>query len=188
MLENKLPKVDFNNLGAELQKIKTAADFFGPDGLMKRMIKTSLEALLEAEMQQHLGYEKYSTEGHNTGNSRNGKTTKNVRGVVGEFELEVPRDRNASFKPTTVPKYHKDVGLLDKQIISMYAKGMTTRDIGDHLELAYGIDVSPTFISNATEKIMGIAREWQARPLAKIYAVIYFDAIYYYVRENGKIV
>lgn len=188
MVEKKLAKVDFNNLSEEMKKIKTQADFFGPDGLMKRMIKTTLETLLEVEMQQHLGYEKHAIEGHNTGNSRNGKTTKQIRSVAGELDVTVPRDRNSTFEPVAVPKHQKDIGILDQHIISMYAKGMTTRDISTHLEMVYGIEVSATFISDVTEKVMTIAREWQGRPLSSVYCIIYFDAIYYHVRENGKIV
>ena len=188
MLDKKLAKVEFDNLNLELQKIKSAADFFGPNGLMKRMMKTALETLLESEMSEHLGYEKSATEGHNTGNSRNGRTSKKVRSLVGEVELEIPRDRNASFEPLIIPKHQKNVGVLDQQIISMYAKGMTTRDISTHLETIYGLEVSPTFISTTTEKVMEAAKEWQARALASIYAIIYFDAIHYHVRENGKVV
>lgn len=188
MMEDKLKPVDFNNMSVELQKVKTAADFFGPDGLMKRMMKSTLELLLSAELEEHLGYKKHEIKGHNSGNSRNGTTPKKVRSVAGDIEIECPRDRKASFAPVIVPKHEKDFGVLDQHIISMYAKGMTTRDISTHLEEIYGVDVSPTFISNTTEKIMDAAREWQSRPLSPIYTIAFFDAIFYHVRENGKVV
>jgi putative transposase len=188
MKEKQLAPVDFNNLDAELKKIKTQADFFGPEGLMKRMIKTSLEALLSAEMEDHLGYAKHSISGRNTGNSRNGTTKKTVRSATGEIEVVSPRDRNSTFEPQVVQKHQKTLGLLDHHIISMYAKGMTTRDISSHLAAIYGVDVSPAFITTATEKVMAAAHEWQLRPLSAVYPIVFFDAIHYNVREGGKVI
>jgi len=171
----------------EIGKCKTIEDMTGKNGLLKRMLKEMTEQILEAEMTDHLGYPKHSSEGKNTGNSRNGKTVKSVRSAYGDIEIETPRDRNGDFTPSIVKKRQTDISDFDSKIISMYAKGMTVRDIQDHLLDQYGVELSPTTISNITEKVIAVAAEWQARPLDSVYAILFFDAIYYKVRENGKV-
>lgn len=178
---------DFD-LKAELEKCKTADDLTGKNGLLQRLIGGMLEQLLQSEMDEHLGYEKHSSVGDLSGNSRNGKTKKTLRSNYGLIEVEVPRDRNGEFEPTAVKKHQRSISSFDEKIISMYAKGMTVRDIQSHVEELYGADLSPALISNITEKVMELATEWQSRPLQKVYAIIFFDAIHYKVRENGKIV
>lgn len=157
-----------------------------PDGLIKQLMKAAVESMLEGEMEEHLGYAKHA--GKNLGNSRNGKTSKTVRTNAGDVELDIPRDRESTFEPQVVKKHQRDISDFDEQIISMYARGMTTRDIQNHVLELYGTEISPTLVSIITDKVMGIATEWQNRPLESIYVAIFFDAIHYKVRENGKVV
>jgi putative transposase len=173
---------------AELAKCKTADDLTGKNGLVQRLVGNMLEKLLQNEMDEYLGYEKHSPSGHHSGNSRNGKTKKTLRSNYGSVELEVPRDRNGDFEPIVVKKHQRTISSFDDKIISMYAKGMSTRDIQSHIQELYGTELSPTMISNITEKVMEIAIEWQARPLQAVYPIIFFDAIHYKVKENGKVV
>jgi transposase-like protein len=176
------------NYEEELKKCKTLADVMGPDGIVKKMLKGVIENMLQAELDQHIGHAKHAKKEGGFGNSRNGCSEKNVRSSVGEIELTVPRDRNGSFEPQVVKKYQKDVGEFDEKIISMYAKGMTTRDIQEHVKDIYGADISPAMVSMIADKVEGLLIEWQNRVLASVYAVVYFDAIHYKIRENGKIV
>lgn len=172
---------------SEVKNCKTMKDLMRPEGLMAQLKKQLIEGVLAEELNEHLGYEKYEVLGKNSGNSRNGYSPKTVRSTDGEIDLEIPRDRNGSFEPQFVKKHQKDVSELDGKIISMYGRGMTVRDIQAHLKEIYSIEISPSFISAATDKIIGIAREWQARPLSEIYAITYFDAIHYKVQDNGQI-
>jgi putative transposase len=178
---------DFD-LKTELSKCKSMDDLKGKNGLFQRLVGGMLEQLLENEMDEHLGYEKHSSIGDHSGNSRNGKTKKNLKSNYGNVELEIPRDRNGDFEPTIVKKYQRSINSFDDKIISMYAKGMTVRDIQAHVQELYGADLSPALISNITEKVMESATEWQARPLQNVYPIIFFDAIHYKVKENGKVV
>lgn len=176
------------DIKAEMAKCKTMEDITGKNGLFKRMLKEITEQMLEAEMTEHLGYEKHSPEGRNSGNSRNGHTGKTVRTGFGEVPLETPRDRQGTFEPQLVKKGQSDITEFDEKIISMYAKGMTTRDIQEHVKDFYGVDISPTFVSNVTDKIIDLAAQWRARPLESLYPIVFFDAIYYKVRQDGRIV
>jgi len=176
------------NLKAELAKCKTTNDLTGKNGLIQRLIGGMLEQLLENEMDDHLGYEKHSQAGCNSGNSRNGTTKKTLKSGYGPVELAIPRDRNAEFNPTIVKKHQRSISEFDDKIISMYAKGMSTRDIQSHVQELYGTELSPTLISNITEKVMELSTEWQARPLQTVYPIIFFDAIHYKVKENGRVV
>jgi putative transposase len=175
------------NLEAELSKCKTADDLTGKNGLVQRLVGTMLEKLLQNEMDEHLGYEKHSPIGDNSGNSRNGRTKKTLRSNYGSIELEVPRDRNGNFEPIAVKKHQRSISSFDDKIISMYAKGMSTRDIQSHIQELYGTELSPAMVSNITEKVMDVAIDWQARPLQPVYPIIFFDAIHYKVKENGKV-
>lgn len=173
-------------LKADLKTVKTYEDLMGKNGAIKKLIKTTLEQMLEAELTEHLGYEKYSPEGKNSGNSRNGKTYKTLKNDNGEIEIAVPRDRNGEFDPVIVKKYEKTIGPIEDKIISMYAKGMSTRDIQTHITELYGIDMSPTLISNITSKIIHLAEEWQNRALEKKYPIVFFDAIHYKIRDESR--
>lgn len=175
-------------LKADLTKAKTYEDLMGKGGAIKKLITSSLETMLETELTEHLGYEKYSANGKNSGNSRNGKNTKTLKNDQGEIDIAVPRDRNGSFDPVVVKKYERTLGPIEDKIISMYAKGMSTRDIQSHIQEIYGMDMSATLISNMTEKIIDLAKQWQNRVLENIYPIVFFDAIHYKVQDEGKVV
>jgi transposase-like protein len=152
------------------------------------MLKDMTEQILEAELTDHLGYERHSREGNKDGNSRNGKKAKTVRSDYGEVSINAPRDRNGTFAPLIVRKRQIDIRKFDEKIISMYAKGMTVRDIQEHIKDICSVNISPTTISNMTDKVMSLASEWQSRPLSAVYAIVFFDAIHYHVRQEGKVV
>jgi len=175
-------------LKADLKKARTYQDLMGENGAIKKIIKASLEGMLDAELTEHLGYQKYSTEGRNSGNNRNGKTHKTLKNDNGEIDITVPRDRNGTFDPLIVKKYERTIGPIEDKIISMYAKGMTTRDIQSHVQELYGLDVSATLISQITDKIVELAKQWQNRPLETIYPIVFFDAIHYKVQSEGKVI
>ena len=156
--------------------------------MLKNLFKDTLQEILEAELDNHLGYEKHSLEGNNTGNSRNGYSKKTIKTKFGETELTVPRDRNGEFEPKVIKKYETTSNQLEEQIIAMYAKGMSTRDIEDHMRDIYGIDVSPSMVSKITDKILPMVAEWQSRPLDRIYPVVFLDAIHFKVRKENRIV
>ena len=175
----------FEQFKKDLSKAKTYKDLMGKDGAIKKLMKASIESMLEAEMTEHLGYEKNDPTGNNSGNSRNGKYPKNIKSDNGVIDLEVPRDRNGEFEPIVVKKGESRLGELEDKIISMYAKGMTTRDIQAHIEEIYGANISPALVSHITDKIQGLAVEWQNRPLEAVYPIVFFDAIHYKVRDEG---
>ena len=153
---------------------------------LKDLLGSTIKEMMEAEMEDHLGYEK--SERSDNDDYRNGYKSKIVKSSIGEVELEVPQDRKSTFEPQVVKKGQKDISDIDHKIISMYAKGMTTRQISDTIEDIYGFDVSEGFISDVTDKILPQIEEWQNRPLDDVYPVIYIDAIHYSVRDNGVIV
>jgi len=155
---------------------------------LKELFAETLQSMLEAELDAELGYKKHDVANKETSNSRNGKTKKTIISEYGELDIEVPRDRNGDFEPLIVKKHQKNVTGTKDQIIAMYAKGVSTRDIQDHLHQLYGMDVSPTMISNVTNKIVPIIKEWQNRPLQSVYAVVFMDAIHYKVKQDGAIV
>ena len=142
---------------------------------------------MQAEMTDHLGYEKHDPAGHHRGNTRNGKSQKTLKGEFGELELETPRDRQATFEPKIVAKGQTRWTGFDDKIISMYARGMTTREIQGHLQEIYGIEVSPTLISNVTDAVIEEVKLWQNRPLEELYPIVYLDALMVKVRDEGHI-
>ena len=141
----------YRQLESDLAQSKTVEDLMGKHGALKKLLKHALEELLEAEMTETLGYEKHAAAGDNTGNSRNGTTDKRVLSSYGDVRLEVPRDRAGTFRPRVVKKYQRTLGEIEDKILSLYAKGMSTRDIQSHLEELYGLELSSTTISNITE-------------------------------------
>lgn len=155
---------------------------------LKELFAETLQSMLEAELETELGYEKHDVRNKATSNSRNGKTKKTVNSEYGEVDIQVPRDRNGEFEPVIVKKHQSNVTGIEDQIIAMYAKGVSTRDIQDHMNHLYGIDVSPTMISNVTNKIVPLIKEWQNRPLQGVYAVVFLDAIHFKVKQDGAIV
>jgi putative transposase len=152
--------------------------------LFQELVQQTLEAFLELELEEHLGYEKHDPSGRGTGNSRNGTTAKTVRGDFGEVRIETPRDRNGSFDPKLVPKRQTSVGNFTDLIISLYARGMTTREIEDHIREIYGIEISPQFVSRATEQVQQQIIDWQNRPLERLYPVIFVDGLRVAVRTD----
>lgn len=171
-----------------LKGCKTPEDITGPNGVIKQLTKRLLEKALSAEMTEHLGYEKYSAEGYNRGNTRNGNGRKVVQTEHGEVEIETPRDREGSFEPQIIKKRQRRFEGFDDKILSMYSHGMSTRDIQFHLKDIYGVEVSPDLISSVTEKVMEDIKVWQTRPLARLYPIVYLDAVRIKVRDNGHIV
>jgi putative transposase len=162
-------------------------DIVGENGLLKQLTKALVERAMEAELTTHLGYEKHDPVGYGSGNSRNGTSKKKLKGDFGEIDIAVPRDRQASFEPKIVPKGEtRFTGFADK-ILSMYARGMTTRDIQGHLEEIYGVEVSPALISNVTEAVMDEVHAWQSRPLDPLYPIVYLDALMVKMRDNGVV-
>jgi putative transposase len=162
-------------------------EILGENGLLKELTKKVAERALEAEMESHLGYSRHSPSGNNSGNSRNGKSRKSVRSVHGAIDLDVPRDRNSSFEPKLVRKGEKQLHGFDERIISLYAKGMTTRDIQAHFEDAYGVEVSAAFISQVTNAVMEEVNAWQNRPLDTVYPIVYLDALVVRSRASGAV-
>ncbi len=155
---------------------------------LKSLFAGTLEMMLEAELEEHLGYEKNSVLGNNSGNSRNGYGKKTIKSEWGESEINVPRDRNGSFEPQIIEKRQTRTDDIETRVLAMYAKGMSTRDIEDHLKDIYGIEVSPSLISRITDKLMPAVAEWQSRPLDPIYPIVYFDGIIFKVRKDGRII
>src|SRR5437899_4092142 len=170
-----------------LADYKKPEDIIGENGLLKQLTKAILERALQAELTEHLGFEKHDPVGHHSGNSRNGSGRKALKGDFGELELETPRDRQASFEPKIVAKVQSRFTGFDDKIISMYARGMSTREIQGHLEEIYGIEVSPTLISNVTEAIVEEVKAWQSRPLEEVYPIVYLDAMMVKMRDNGHV-
>jgi len=162
-------------------------DIIGENGLLKRLTKALLERALNAELTHHLGYEKHDPAGHNSGNSRNGSTSKTVKGEFGEIVVDTPRDRNGSFEPQILGKHQTRFDGFDDKILSLYARGMTTREIQGHLQEMYGVEVSPTLISDVTDAVLDEVKAWQSRPLEAIYGVVYLDALYVKMRHEGRV-
>lgn len=167
---------------------KKPEDLIGENGLLKQLTKALLERAMQVEMTDHLGYRRNALEGKNSGNSRNGSYRKKLKGDFGEIDIAVPRDRNGFFEPIIVPKGESRFKGFDNKIISMYARGMTTRDIQSHLEEIYGVEVSPALISQVTEAVVEEVRLWQNRPLDEVYPIVYLDAVRVGVRHNGQII
>lgn len=155
--------------------------------LLKQLTKQVVERAMQAEMAEQLGYEKHAAEGNNSGNSRNGVTRKKLKGDFGEVEIETPRDRNGEFEPRMVKKNQTRWAGFDDKILSMYSRGMSVRDIQGHLEEMYGVEVSPSLISDVTDGIMEQVRIWQNRPLDSFYAIIFLDALYVKMRHEGRV-
>jgi putative transposase len=180
--------IDVKLIDQLLGDYKKPEDIIGENGLLKQLTKALLERALSAELTEHVGYAKHDPAGNNSGNSRNGKTKKGLKGDFGEIELETPRDRNGSFEPQIVAKGQTRFTGFDDKIISMYSRGMTTREIEGHLKEMYGIEVSPGLISNVTEAVMEEVKAWQSRPLDEVYPILYMDALRVKVRDGGHVV
>ncbi len=155
---------------------------------LKNLFSRALEKMLEAEMDEHLGYEKNSILGNNSGNSRNGYGKKTIKSEWGESEISVPRDRNGTFEPQVIEKRQTRTDDIETRVLAMYAKGMSTRDIEDHLRDIYGVEASASLISRITDKLMPAVVEWQSRPLDVIYPIVFLDGIVFKVRKDSRVI
>jgi transposase-like protein len=182
---NLMPSAE--RIAEELATIESMDDFFGKDGVFARLFAKTMETMLEAELTDHLGYERYEAKGRNSGNSRNGHYPKKMRTSTGDTSIKVPRDRRGEFEPKILKRYGQNTNELEEKILGMYAKGMSVRDIQEQLEELYGVDVSPQTISAITDKVWADVEEWQSRPLAPVYPIIYLDAIHVKIRRKGRV-
>jgi putative transposase len=171
-----------------LKDYQNPEDLLGKDGLLKQLTKRLVERAMDGELTHHLGYEKNSTKGKNSGNSRNGSGSKTLKGDFGEIPIKVPRDRNSEFEPHIVKKNQTRFDGFDDKIISMYSRGMTTRDIQGHLKDIYDVEVSADLISSVTDSVVNYVKEWQARPLDEVYPILYLDATIIKVRNEGRVI
>ncbi len=179
-----LPQDLIDGLLANYQKPE---DLIGEGGLLKQLTKALVERALQAEMAEHLGHGKHKPVGNATGNTRNGKSKKTLKGEFGELPIEVPRDRHGSFEPQLVPKHQTRWSGFDDKILSLYARGMTVREIQAHLTEMYGTEVSPTLISSVTDAVIEEVKAWQARPLDALYPIVYLDCIHVKARDSGAV-
>ena len=163
-------------------------DMADVQNLLKGLFKGTVETMLEGEMDEHLGYEKYSASGNNSGNSRNGYGEKTLKSEIGETAISVPRDRKGEFEPQVIGKRQTRTDDLEHRVLAMYAKGMSTRDIEDHLRDIYGVEASSSLVSRITDKIMPVVTEWQSRPLEAIYPIVFLDGIIFKVRKDARVI
>ena len=170
-----------------LSGYKKPEDLIGENGLLKQLTKALVERALDAEMEAHLGHAKNEAVTNPTGSTRNGKSRKTLKGEFGELPVEIPRDRHGSFEPQLIPKHQTRWNGFDEKILSLYARGMTVREIQSHLEEMYGTEVSPTLISSVTDAVADEVKAWQSRPLDVLYPIVYLDCIHVKVRDAGSV-
>ena len=183
---NSTQEEKLKQLAGELAKdIKTGEDL---SALSSQLVKLTVEAALGAEMERHLGYQKHSPAGHHTGNSRNGTTSKTLKGDHGEVRIETPRDRNSTFEPQLVKKGQTRITGMDEQILCLYAKGLSTREIVAAFQEMYGAEVSAGLISQVTNAVLEQVREWQSRALDEVYPIVYFDCLVVKIRQDKRVI
>ncbi|HIL72178.1 MAG TPA: IS256 family transposase [Verrucomicrobia bacterium] len=170
-----------------LKDYQKPEDLLGQNGLLKELQKRLLEKAMGAELTVHLGYGKHDSQGRNSDNSRNGTSPKTVKGEFGKLELAAPRDRNGSFEPQIVTKGQRRFEGFDQAIISLYTRGLTTREIEGHLLEIYGVEVSPTLVSQVTDAVYADVQLWQNRALEEVYPIVYFDALWTKTKETGTV-
>lgn len=170
-----------------LADYKKPEDLIGENGLLKQLTKALVERALQAEMAEHLGHGRHEPVANPAGNTRNGKSVKTLKGEFGELPIEVPRDRHGSFEPQIVPKHQTRWAGFDDKILSLYARGMTVREIQGHLQEMYGAEVSPTLISSVTDAVIDEVKAWQSRPLDGLYPIVYLDCIHVKARDAGAV-
>jgi putative transposase len=171
-----------------IKTYKKPEDLLGEGGILKTLQKALLERVLEGELTDELGYSKHESKGNGSGNSRNGHSQKMVQGNQGKYSIQVPRDRNGDYSPKILPKHHTRFDGFDDKIMSLYARGMTVRDIQAQLEELYGVEVSASLISTVTHEVMDEVKSWQSRPLDKIYPIVYLDALMIKINENKRVI
>ena len=179
--------IDNELIDSLLKNYKKPEDLVGENGLLKQLTKQLLERAMAAEMTEHVGYDKHDTAGNNSGNSRNGKSAKTIKGTFGELALETPRDRNGTFEPQIIEKHQTRFTGFDKNILSLYSRGLSTREIQQHLEEIYGVEVTAGLISSVTDEVLDEVKTWQNRQLDPVYPIMYLDAIQFKVRDNGHV-
>jgi putative transposase len=170
-----------------LKGTRKPEDIFGPEGLLHRLKGALMQRILEAEMTDHLGFAANEVEGRGSGNTRNGHTDKTVQTETGPVPIRVPRDRNGTFEPKLVPKHRRRLEGFDDKVLALYARGLSTRDIQEHLRELYGTDVAPDLISRVTESVLDEAKAWQQRPLEPVYPILYLDALFVSIREGSSV-
>jgi putative transposase len=170
-----------------LKAVKSPNDLFGAEGLFHRLKAALMERMLDAELTEHLGFDKNAVDGRGKGNSRNGYTSKTVQTETGPVEIRVPRDRAGTFEPQLVAKHQRRLEGFDDKVLALYARGMSVRDIQRHLHELYGTEVAPELISRVTDAVLDEARAWQVRPLEAIYPIVYIDALFVSVRDGGTV-
>lgn len=180
-------KINLDLIDQLLKDYKSPEDVLGENGLLKQLTKAVLERAMQAELSHHLGYEKHSLKGNNSGNSRNGNSKKTLKGDFGTLPIDVPRDRNSTFEPQIIPKGETRFAGFDDKILSLYARGLTTRQIQQHLEEIYQVEVSPSLISTVTDAIIDEVKTWQSRPLDAVYPIVYLDCLMVKIRDGGHI-
>ena len=167
---------------------KRFEDLIGKDGLVAQMLRPLMEQMMEAELTEHLGYEKHQVSGYGSGNNRNGHYPRSLRSSDGNFSLDVPRDRNGEFSPRIITSYKQVSSELEQKIIALYALGTSTKDIAEFIYDTYGVEISEEFVSQVTDAVLKLTQEWQSRPLQAIYAIWYLDAIYVKCREGNRVI
>ncbi len=179
---------DVSKVEEKLKHIKSLSDLTGPNGVIQEIIKSTVERILKAEQEAHLGFEPHEITDQPKDNYRNGYSKKTVKTSSGEVEIEVPRDRKGTFEPQFIQKHQSFDPDLEARVTSMYARGMSVRDIGQQLQEFYGTEVSPALISKITDKVLEGVTQWQTRPLEDVYPVVFMDAIHYKVRVDAKVI
>jgi putative transposase len=187
-MEKEIAAFDVEKVQEMLKGVKSLSDLTGSNGVIQEMIKGTVERILKAEQEAHLGYEPYKKGEKSQKNSRNGYSSKRVKTSSGEVEIEVPRDREGTFEPQFIAKHQSFDPDLEKRVTSMYARGMSVRDIQAQLHEFYGTEVSAALISKITDRVLEGIQVWQSRPLEDIYAVVFLDAIHYKIRHDGKVI
>ena len=180
-------KIDTELIDNLLKGYKKPEDLIGENGLLQQLTKQLLERAMAAELTEHVGYEKHDPGGRNSGNSRNGTSAKTLKGNFGTVPIEVPRDRNGTFEPQIIEKHQTRFTGFDDKIISLYARGLSTREIQQHLEEIYQVEVSPGLISSVTDEVIDEVKGWQNRPLEEVYPILYLDALQFKVRDGGHV-
>src|SRR5690554_656336 len=176
-----------NELLDQLLEGRRPEEIMGAGGLVDALTKRLMERALEGELTDHLGYEKHAPEGRNGGNSRNGRSRKRVKTGSGEIDVEIPRDREGTFEPVLVPKGVRRLPDFDEKVIALYARGLTTRELQEHMKEIYKVEISPSTISAVTDAVLDDVKAWQARPLEAVYPIVYLDAIHLKLRRSGHV-
>ncbi len=180
--------IDLNLIDSLIKQYDDPADIFRENGLMMQLKKAIVERVMEGELTTELGYEKHDPSGYLSGNSRNGYSEKTLKCNDGHLPIKVPRDRNGNYEPKIIPRNQTRFDDMDEKIVSLYARGMTTRDIQEQLKDLYHVEVSATLISNVTDEVIDEVKAWQSRPLDKIYPIVYLDALVIKIQQDKRVI